>query len=334
MRRPEMQLIFAAFLCLMGAQNLIAQETRPSFSEWIDGVRAEALARNIRQEIVDEALGNIQEPLTGIMERDLVQPETAMPLEAYIAHRVTPATVRTARKMLLRHQALLNRVSNTYGVPSSVIVAVWGIESNFGRFSGDESTVIALTTLAWGSRRADFFRAELFNALTILNRGDIELAQMHGSWAGAMGQVQFMPSSYLKYAVDFDGDGRPNIWDSSADIFASIATYLKRHGWVTGRPWVSEVRFPRGADQNIERRDGACQATHDMTVALPIREWQRLGVRLRSGLPLPKSDFPASLLSDSRRSFLVYENYDALLAYNCADAYALSVGLLAHRISN
>ena len=235
--------------------------------------------------------------------------------------------------MLQRHRALLERASKTYGVPAPVIVALWGIESNFGRLTGAEPTVPVLTTLAWDPRRADFFRQELFDALDILNRGDIELKQMRGSWAGAMGQLQFMPSSYLEYAVDFDGDGRRDIWKSPADIFASIANYLNKQGWVRGHRWGRDVIVPRGRNIDVPRREGACQATREMTVALPIAEWQRLGVRLPHGRPLPKTDLPAFLVSGSNRSFLVYDNYDALLAYNCAHAYALSVGLLADRCS-
>jgi len=315
-------------------RNPVAQDERSSFSAWLDGVRAEALGHGIRQEIVDQALGQIEEPLAVAIESDRAQPETVLSLEAYISRSVRPATVRTGRQMLQRHRALLNRVSNTYGVPAPVIVALWGLESNFGRLTGEEPTVAVLATLAWDPRRADFFRQELFSALDILNRGDIDLARMRGSWAGAMGQLQFMPSSYLEYAVDFDGDGRRDIWDSPADIFASIANYLKQHGWVTGRRWGREVIVPRGRDIDVPRRDGACQATHDMTVALPLDEWQRIGVRLPGGRPLPKTDSPAFFVSGSSRSFLVYDNYDALLAYNCAHAYALSVALLADRIAN
>jgi membrane-bound lytic murein transglycosylase B len=333
--RGQILLIIGALFWFTAApQNPVAQDGRSSFSEWLDGVHAEALARGIRQEIVDQALGEIEEPLAVALERDRAQAETVLSLEAYISSRVRRATVRTGRQMLQRHRALLNRVSRTYGVPAPVIVALWGLESNFGRLAGEEPTVAVLATLAWDPRRADFFRQELFSALDILNRGDIELVRMRGSWAGAMGQLQFMPSSYLEYAVDFDGDGRRDIWDSPADIFASIANYLKKHGWVTGRGWGRKVIVPRGRDIVVPRRGGACQATRDMTVALPLDEWQRLGVRLPGGRRLPKADFPAFLISGSSRSFLVYDNYDALLAYNCAHAYALSVALLADRIAN
>lgn len=328
-------LIVAALLFVQASpRKAIAQDERPPFSEWLDGVRAEALARGIRQQVVEEALGQIEEPLMESIERDREQPETVLPLEAYISARVRASTVRTGRQMLRRYRALLERVSKTYGVPAPVIVALWGIESNFGRLTGTEPTVSVLTTLAWDPRRADFFRKELFDALEILNRGDIELKQMRGSWAGAMGQLQFMPSSYLEYAVDFDGDGRRDIWESPADIFASIANYLNKHGWVRGQRWGREVIVPRGRDLDVPRRDGSCQAKRDMSVALPLSEWQRLGVRLPHGRPLSQGKFAAFLLSGSSRSFLLYDNYDALLAYNCAHAYALSVALLADRIAN
>lgn len=312
----------------------LAQNEPSSFSEWLAGVRAEALARGIRQDIVDQALGPIEEPLVSSIERDREQPETAVPLEAYIASRLRPATVRTGRQMLQRYRALLRRVSNNYGVPAPVIVALWGMESNFGRLTGSQPTIAVLATLAWDPRRGGFFRQELFDALDILNRGDIELSRMRGSWAGAMGQLQFMPSSYLKYAVDFDGDGRRDIWASPADIFASIANYLKQHGWVRGRQWGREVKVPRSRDLSVPRRETVCPAARDMTDALPLEEWRRLGVRLPGGRPLPRASFRASLVTGSSRCFLLYANYDALLAYNCSHAYALSVALLADRIAH
>src|SRR5690606_31815487 len=143
-----------------------------------------------------------------------------------------PGTVRTARRMMARHRTLLRKVSARYGVDPRILVAIWGLESSFGRFTGTRPTIPVLATLAWDGRRGEFFRNQLFDALTILDRGDIELGRLKGSWAGAMGQVQFMPSSYLAWAEDFDGDGRKDIWTSLPDIFASIANYLKGHGWV------------------------------------------------------------------------------------------------------
>jgi peptidoglycan lytic transglycosylase B len=311
-------------------------DTRPSFSDWLAGVRTEAIARGIRQEIVDEALSNIEEPLPVVIERDRTQAERVLPLETYVTRRLKPKFVRTARERFEKHRALLTEIGEAYGVSPRIIVAVWGVESNFGGFAGIRPTIAALATLAWDPRRSAFFRGELFNALEIVNRGDVDLAHLRGSWAGAMGQVQFMPSSYLQYAEDYDGDGRRDIWSTPADVFASIANYLSGHGWTANEPWGREVKVTREVARkvasDVARRTGSCQATRDMTIALPFAKWQALGVRLPSGNPLPKSDRTVSMVSGSKRSFLVYQNYDALLDYNCAHSYAISVGLLADSI--
>ncbi len=327
-----------ALVVLIVASMLPGQDAaaRPSFAEWLALVRTEALARGIRPEVVDDALGHIDEPLPVVIERDRTQAETVLSLEKYVARRLTPKVVRTAREMFAKHRTLLERVGGRYGVSPRIIVGVWGLESNFGQFSGVRPTVAALATLAWDPRRSAFFRAELFDALDILNRGDIDLAHMRGSWAGAMGQVQFMPSSYLKFAEDFDGDGRRDIWSSPADIFASIANYLKGHGWTAGQPWGREVKVSRAAARTIAvdvgRRAGTCQATRDMTVVQPVKTWATLGVRLPNGGALPASLPDAAMVSGATRHFLVFGNYDALLEYNCAHSYAISVGLLADRI--
>ena len=311
-------------------------DARPTFAEWLAGLRSEALQRGLREDVVDGALADVQEPLSVVIERDRAQAEIVLPLEGYIERRLSRGVVRTAREMLTRHQSLLAQVSERYGVSARTLVAIWGLESNFGRFAGVRPTIGALATLAWDPRRSALFRRELLGALEILNRGDIELARMRGSWAGAMGQPQFMPSSYLRFAEDFDGDGRRDIWHSAADVFASIASYLKGHGWVTDERWGREVSVPAAAATTIaatvERRHGSCQATRNMSVALPVSEWSRFGVRAQDGGPLPDADMPAALVSGSKRHFLVYGNYDALLAYNCAHAYAVTVGLLADRI--
>ena len=312
-------------------------DSRPSFSEWLDGVRAEALSRGIRPEIVEEALSNIDEPAQTVIERDRSQAETVLPLETYIARQLTPTRVKTGREMLAEHHDLLERVAEKYGVPPKIIVGVWGLESNFGRFSGVRPTVAALATLAWDPRRSALFRRELFAALDILNHGDVEPSNMQGSWAGAMGQPQFMPSSYLEWAEDFDGDGRRDIWASEADVFASIANYLKGHGWVSGESWGREVHVPLAAakkiDATVERRDGSCQARRDMTVALPMSKWRALGVLGTNGRPIAASGDEAWLVSGRARHFLVYRNYDALLEYNCAHAYAITAALLADKIA-
>lgn len=311
--------------------------SRPSFAEWLEGVRSEALARGYKPELVNDALAGVQEPMPVVIERDRTQAETVLSIEAYITRQLTARRVREGRATLAKHKATLEKVEATYGVPARIIGGVWGMESNFGRFSGVRPTIAALATLAWDPRRATYFRRELFNALEILNRGDIDLPRLKGSWAGAMGQPQFMPSSYLQYAVDFDGDGRRDIWTTTDDVFASIANYLKGHGWEPGRPWGREVQVSKDVASRIAgtvaRRAGSCQATRDMTVQLPLTEWQQLGVRTLTGAALPKVDIQAALVSGSSRHFLVYNNYDALLEYNCAHAYALSVAMLGDRLA-
>jgi membrane-bound lytic murein transglycosylase B len=318
------------------AQGPAISEARPSFAEWLDGVRQEALARGISAATVETALSNIPEPLPVVIERDRTQAETVLPLETYIRRGLTQARIRRGREMTTRHKRALDKVAQEYGVPSRIIAGIWGVESNFGAFSGTRPTIDSLATLAYDPRRSTLFRRELFSALEILDRGDIEHARMRGSWAGAMGQPQFMPSSYLNYAVDYDGDGRKDIWTTTEDVFASIGNYLKGHGWNTGQPYVREVTVSKAVATKIAatvaRRDGSCSARRDMTVALPLDEWQRIGVRSVVNRALPRSGERASLVSGTSRSFLVFDNYDALLEYNCAHAYALTVALLGERI--
>jgi membrane-bound lytic murein transglycosylase B len=316
-----------------------ADAPRPSFSEFLAGVRAEALSRGIRQDVVDEALGHIEEPLPVVIERDRAQAESVLSLEKYVSRSLAPKTVKAGREIVARHRALLDEIGERYGVSPRIIAGIWGMESSFGRFSGTRPTVAALATLAWDPRRSAFFRGELLDALEILNRGDIELANLRGSWAGAMGQVQFMPSSYLRFAEDFDGDGRRDIWATPADVFASIANYLKGHGWKPDQSWGREVRVTpevaRRIANDIARRSSGCRATRDMTVALPMARWEELGVRLPGNKPLPTAtatELEASLVSGATRHFLVYSNYDAILEYNCANPYAVSVALLGDAI--
>jgi membrane-bound lytic murein transglycosylase B len=237
--------------------------------------------------------------------------------------------------MFKRHRTLATRVGAAYGVDPRMLIAVWGLESNFGRFAGVRPTIPALATLAYDTRRGTMFRNELLNALEIVNRGDIELERLKGSWAGALGQPQFMPSSYLRFAQDFDGDGRRNIWTSQPDVFASIAYYLQQHGWQDDQRWGREVSVPAGARAGVASvplRSEGCRARRAMTIPQPLDQWRELGLRTVDKRPLPRASMTASLLRDGGRAFLVYGNYEALLDYNCAHTYALSVGLLADRL--
>jgi membrane-bound lytic murein transglycosylase B len=306
-----------------------------TFVEWLSALRSEAVARGITEATLDRALTGL-EPLPIVLERDRSQAELVLTLDEYLQRRLTRPMVKTARKMGAQHRALLRKVSAKYGVPSGIIVAIWGLESNYGRFSGVRPTIATLATLAYDPRRSTMFREELFNALKILDSGDVEPAALRGSWAGALGQPQFMPSSFLEFAQDFDGDGRRDIWKSTADVFASIANYLSAHGWTRGRTWGREVKVPVAiADAVAEAaplQETGCLAERQMSVALPLSKWRTLGVRTLTGAKLPVADLQASLIAAGPRRFLVYPNYQALLAYNCAHAYGLSVALLADRV--
>ena len=335
--------VFILLVCIPAASHAVPaqapQETAPApppFEEWLAAVRVEALARGISQPTIDAALGSL-ERLPVVVERDRTQAERTLTLDQYVKRRLTARVVRSAREMAVKHRAGLQRATDGHGVPRAFIVAIWGLESNFGRFQGVRPTVAALATLAYDGRRRALFREELFAALRILDSGDVPLDALRGSWAGAMGQAQFLPSSYLEWAVDGDGDGRRDIWMSLPDIFASIANYLKEHGWTKGERWGREVRLgdktaARVAAAVPMRLTGACQATRDMTEARPLSTWRDLGVTQKDGSALPRADISASLVRVDARRFLVYGNYEALLAYNCAHTYALSVALLADRI--
>ncbi len=304
---------------------------QPPFGEWLAGVREEAIARGIREATVDLALTGL-EPVATVIQRDRTQAEIVQTLDQYLQQRVTKRVVLTAQSMRRTHAAVLQQASEKYGVPAGVLVAIWGLESNFGRFSGVRPTIATLATLAYDPRRTTLFRKELFDALTILDSGDVEPAALKGSWAGALGQPQFMPSSFLLYAVDFDGDGRRDIWKSTPDVFASIANYLAAHGWQKEQTWGREVTIPVSLITRLPEvappQTSGCLARRQMSAPLSLAEWNKLGVRTIAGRPLPSVDLEASLVMGVKRNFLVYPNYQALLEYNCVNAYGLSVGLL------
>ncbi len=338
---PRRALASVALLLVLGGvpaaetQAPAADAAGGAFAAWLEALRADALAAGIRAETVDRALAGI-EPLPIVIERDRTQAEFTQTLRQYVDRRVSARVIRRAREEVRRHRRLLARVQAAHGVPSEILVAVWALESNFGRFSGVRPTVAVLATLAFDGRRGALFRSELLDALRILDRGDIELARMKGSWAGAMGQPQFLPSSYLRYAQDFDEDGRRDIWTSLPDVFASIGNYLQTNGWTKGYVWGRRVRLPAKAGARLDEaaalRTEGCRAMRQLTQPLPLARWRALGVRTAAGGALPRADLDASLLRVDGNAYLVYGNYEALLRYNCAHTYALSVALLGDRI--
>jgi len=313
-----------------------ADQPPVSFPDFLTALRTEALAKGISQATVDSALTGL-EPVTVVVARDRAQPELTQSLDAYVAQRLTPSRVEKGRALASTHSELLARIEKAYGLSAPMMVSIWGLESNYGSFTGSYPTIAALATLAYDGRRP-LFRTELFEALRIVDQGRASAAELKGSWAGAMGQPQFMPSSYLTHAVDFDADGRADIWTSLPDVFASMANYLKNSGWQAGERWGREVRVSKAAmtriDRSVDMRTGGCRAVREMTVARPLSVWKKLGVTLADGRPLPAADMTASLVRGDKRNFLVYDNYQALLAYNCSHSYAITVGLMADKIAS
>ncbi len=331
-------LLIAVFIwqTVSSGAAIAATEIAPGFESWLEEVRKEALGRGIKPGIVRDALRGIQ-PVRRIIQRDRNQAEFKLTLDTYQKRVVTPRNVERGRKMARRHAVLLKAVGEKYGVQPRFILAIWGIETRFGAVTANTPLIPAVATLAFDRRRSKYFRAQLFAALIMLDRGYIELKNLKGSWAGAMGQPQFMPSSYVAYAQDFDGDGRRDIWNNTGDVLASIANYLAKHGWRDDHGWGRAVTLPQGLAANLgepaRRAARGCRAR--TSEPRKISEWQALGVRRASGADLPARDLEAVLVlpqGATGPAFLVYRNYAAIMGYNCAHLYALTVGMLSDRI--
>src|SRR5688500_7294677 len=311
-------------------------DTPESFASFLERLIAEARDRGYSDALIRQTLTGL-EPLPRVIQQDRTQAELNPGFSRYLSTRLTKAMVSRGRRHAQSHRTLLGRIEKEHDVQRRFLVAIWGLESRYGALTGRTPIFQALATLAWEPRRAEFFRGELFDALTMVQRGHIEAKAMTGSWAGAMGQTQFMPSSYLKFAVDFDKDGRRDIWRSEADALASIANYLKGFDWQGDETWGREVRVSAAARQRIsadvEMRTEGCFAVRNMTERRDLEDWDDFGVRRADGSALPTADMDASLVTTGdNRTFLVYQNYEALLGYNCAHYYALSVAMLADRL--
>ena len=296
----------------------------PEFEVWLEGVRAEALANGVRRETVEAALTELA-PIPRVIELDRRQPEGVLSYDQYMTRVIPDSRVQRGRELLAQYRPLLEAVASRYGVPAPYMVALWGIETGFGRHTGGFSVIAALATLAHDGRRSDFFRKELMNALRILDEGHIALDDMIGSWAGAMGQCQFMPSSFVDFAVDHDGDGHKDIWSTQADVFASTANYLANSGWQADQDWGFEVRIPDGLDP----------ALVGTGVMKGLVEWQALGVRRYDGSDLPNHGADAQLIMPEDMAgpaFLVHDNFETILKWNRSTFFALAVGQLADRI--
>ncbi|WP_022961314.1 lytic murein transglycosylase [Halopseudomonas pelagia] len=300
-------------------------EEQMTFAQWRQLFRAEALAAGIEPALFDRAFSGIT-PDPAILRADQSQPEFTRPVWEYLDGAISPQRLASGRRLLEQHEQTLGAIEQRYGVDRNILVAIWGLESNFGANMGNNLVVRALATLAHEGRRPDFAHTQLLAALEILQRGDITPEGMLGSWAGAMGQTQFIPTTYNSHAVDFDGSGKRDIWNSSADALASAANYLKASNWQAGQPWGMEVSLPAGFDY----------ALADMAIRKPLGEWSDLGVKTTRGAAISPEHIELSgslLLPAGHRgpAFIVMDNFRSILRYNNSTSYALAIGLLSQR---
>ncbi|NKD87000.1 lytic murein transglycosylase [Haematospirillum sp. 15-248] len=310
-----------------GAPSVLSLSTqeKEDFSRWLDSFVAEAEAGGLSRRSLD-SLRNVQ-PNASVLDLDRRQPEFVRTLRSYVGSAVDKKRVMEGQALLKKHARLLAQIEQAYGVQPRFIVAFWGMETHYGQNFGGFFVPEALATLAWDQRRPDFFKAQLLQALSILEEGHIEPAQMYGSWAGAMGHFQFMPSTFRAHAVDHDRDGRIDIWRSQPDAFASAARYLAATGWKRGQTWGRQVTLPKSFNFNLA----------DFSVSKSLHEWSRLGVTQIGGQPLPKG--PGGMQGSvivpegvNGPAFLVYDNFRSIMDWNRSVLYAVAVGHLADRL--
>lgn len=295
------------------------------FGSWLNGFKADARGRGISSDTINDAFSDV-EYLPRVIELDRKQPESRLTYQEYKTKVITQQRIEQGRRLLREHRGELNSASQKYGVPPEVIVALWGMETSYGKNTGGFSVVSALATLAYEGRREKFFRAELMNALEIIDDGHIAAGNMTGSWAGAMGQNQFMPSSFKSFAVDGNGDGRRDIWRSLPDVFASTANYLSKSGWNDGERWGRQVKITQNIPESLT----------GVSVQKSIVEWSNMGVRSADGGKLPTSDgmYASLVMPDGPdgKAYLVYNNYRVIMKWNKSVYFATSVGLLSDLI--
>ncbi|WP_434615048.1 lytic murein transglycosylase [Tabrizicola sp. M-4] len=308
-----------------GGGIVIQTGTQSGLDQWVETFRPRALAAGIAPATFDAAFAGLRYN-PDVIEKDRNQAEFTRTIWDYLDRAVSDLRVENGRAAIRDNRRLLDRLEATYGVPKEVVVAVWGLESSFGANRGDIPVIEALATLAYEGRRGPFFEAQLIDALRILQSGDAGLDNFTGSWAGAMGHTQFIPSSFLSFAVDFDGDGRRDIWsDDPADALASTAAYLAKSGWQAGVPWGVEVTLPDGIDYMLAGNGKS----------KPTADWAALGLRDATGGPLPDIG-PAELLLPAGAqgaAFLITPNFRAIERYNTADAYVIAIGHLSDRLA-
>jgi len=308
------------------------------FTQYVLQLKKEASAQGFSKNLIETSFANIEFHQRAI-KADRKQPENVETLDTYLPKRVPSWKIEKARVLYKKHQKILTEIGDKYNVQPRFIVALWGLETNFGKFSGGYNVISALSTLAYEGRRETFFKKQLWAALTILNEDHISIDAMKGSWAGAMGQNQFMPTSFLAYAVDGDGDGKKDIWNNQIDIFSSMANYLQKEGWNDELTWGRQVTLPKNFDtslaipKNTGSRNKWLKAWSNSEKTLA--QWQALGVRRTDGTNLPNVDIKAALVfpdDEKGRAYLAYDNYKSLMHWNLSYYFVSSVGHLSDRI--
>jgi len=316
--------LLTSALMLTNLADATTRNGETDFTLWLQGLRKEALQQGISTQTLDHALKGVR-PIERVIELDHRQPEFTETFWNYLRARVTPHRIATGKRLLQRHHQLLQRMARHYGVPPRYLVAFWGLETNFGKYQGRFPTVNALVTLAYDPRRGEFFRVQALDALRILDQGHITANKMKGSWAGAIGQLQFMPSTFLANAVDGDNDGKKDVWSELPDVFASGANYLHHLGWRKEELWGREVQLPRQFDWQLT----------GLKTSKSLKTWSNLGVKRANGAPLPKADMQGAIVLPQGHegpAFLVYNNFQVILKWNRAINYAIAVGHLADRM--
>ncbi len=300
-------------------------EPEQDFHTWLAELRAEAVRRGISAATIEAAFALAPEPLPRVIELDRSQPEFVQTFSGYMNNALSTTRIRRGQELMAEHRELFNEVQAKYGVQPHYLTSFWGLESNFGRNTGGFSALNALATLAWDPRRAQMFRDQFLTALRIIDEGHITAEGMTGSWAGAMGQLQFMPDTFEAYAVDGDGDGKIDIWGSLPDVLHSAANYLSQAGWKGDERWGREVVLPAGFDF----------ALAGMDVRKSVSEWNALGIKRADGSPLGNADIEGSIIAPAGANgpaFLAYNNFRTTMVWNRSINYAVAVGHLADRI--
>lgn len=332
--------LLSVSVLLLSSHAALAEtaSAKPDFNSYTAALKTEAQNKGYDAALL-EAVFNSLEFHERIVSADRSQPEVVETLSTYLPKRVSEIRIKMARERYQQYLPQLEEIGQRYGVQPRFIIALWGLESSFGRFTGNYSIPSALATLAYEGRREAFFRQEFFNALDILAQGHISLENMKGSWAGAMGQNQFMPSSFLAYAQDGDGDGKKDIWTNELDVFASIANYLKQQGWDNEKTWGREVVLPAGFDASNAIQRGSLARAEWLkrwnASERTLTEWQKLGIKRLNGEDLPQRDISAALVlpdGENGRAFLAYSNYKSLMHWNRSYYFVTSVGYLADLI--